>query len=208
MNLLLTAFGPFPGAPRNPTGPLVKALKRHGLPGVRLKTALFETRYADVDTRLPRLIEKHRPDAVVLFGLAGAKPVIRIEARARNASARLRPDAAGNIRSERHIDRKRETARFTALPVRAIAAQSQAPRLKGVVSRDAGDYLCNYAYFRALEAVERGATQAALFIHVPLPRTGETPLARLRKQRPLARHLTEACLRSLRAVVSSLRQTG
>lgn len=208
MKLLLTAFGPFPGAPINPTGPLVKALARRGLPGVTIVTALFPTVYKEVDKALPSLIGKHKPDLVVLFGLAGKKPVIRIEARARNATGRLRPDAGGAFWPTRALDAKHKNASFTALPCGQIAARTKAPRLKGVVSRNAGDYLCNFSYFLALEAVERGETKAALFIHVPLPLKGDTPSNRVCKARPLARHLEEACERALRVAVSSARRAG
>ena len=56
--ILLTGFGPFPGAPFNPTGPLVRALarRRHpALAGVRRVAHVFDTRYDAVDRELPEL---------------------------------------------------------------------------------------------------------------------------------------------------------
>ena len=51
VRILITGFGPFPGAPVNPTGPLIRALaralrKEHGL---SVTTPTFRTTYAAVD---------------------------------------------------------------------------------------------------------------------------------------------------------------
>lgn len=52
LTLLLTGFGPFPGAPINPTGWLIDQLVRRRHPafmGVRRITHVFETSYEAVD---------------------------------------------------------------------------------------------------------------------------------------------------------------
>jgi len=59
--ILVTGFGPFPGAPRNPTGALVRTLSRHRRSGLRIVSHVFETSYAAVDRDLPALIKQHRP---------------------------------------------------------------------------------------------------------------------------------------------------
>ena len=74
--ILLTGFGPFPGAPFNPTGPLVERLarlRRPGLADVKIVAHVFPTSYAAVDRDLPKLIAKHKPDALLMFGLAPAR---------------------------------------------------------------------------------------------------------------------------------------
>src|SRR5208282_3406730 len=73
MRVLLTGFGPFPGAPFNPSAVLVKALarrRRPALAGVERLPYVFETNYAAVDKILPGLFAL-RPDIVLMFGLAG-----------------------------------------------------------------------------------------------------------------------------------------
>ncbi|MFZ0847369.1 MAG: pyroglutamyl-peptidase I, partial [Pseudolabrys sp.] len=92
--ILITGFGPFPGAPFNPTGPLVKRLTRLRPVSAKIVTHIFETSYAAVDRDLPKLIARHRPQALLMFGLAGRARVLRIETRARNELAQL-ADAAG-----------------------------------------------------------------------------------------------------------------
>ena len=95
--ILVTGFGPFPGAPFNPTGPLVKALARMRRPclaDAKIVAHVFPTSYAAVDRDLPRLIARHKPDALLMFGLAPRASTVRIETRARNTVSLL-PDAGG-----------------------------------------------------------------------------------------------------------------
>lgn len=95
--ILVTGFGPFPGAPFNPTGPLVAQLarlRRPRLAGVTVVGHVFATSYAAVDHELPLMIARHKPDALLMFGLATRARTLRIETRARNTLALL-PDAGG-----------------------------------------------------------------------------------------------------------------
>ena len=50
-------------------------------------------------------------------------------------------------------------------------------------SRDAGNYLCNYVYWRALEAAaEPGGPRLAVFVHVPRVRPSFRPRDRARRR--------------------------
>jgi pyroglutamyl-peptidase len=63
--ILITGFGPFPGAPYNPTQPLVRRLVRRRHPafaGVRRRPRLSGQLEA-VDRELPALIAREHPDA-------------------------------------------------------------------------------------------------------------------------------------------------
>ncbi|MGB7694559.1 MAG: pyroglutamyl-peptidase I, partial [Pseudolabrys sp.] len=65
--ILVTGFGPFPGAPFNPTGLLAQRVtraRRPALADVKIVTHIFPTSYAAVDRELPALIAKHKPDAL------------------------------------------------------------------------------------------------------------------------------------------------
>jgi hypothetical protein len=94
--IMVTGFGPFPGAPVNPTEPLVAALAREKPPRVRVVTHIFATSYAAVDKELPALLRRHKPDALLMFGLAAATPDLRIETWAHNAVS-AQQDVAGLI---------------------------------------------------------------------------------------------------------------
>ena len=102
--ILLTGFGPFPGAPYNPTGPLVMALARRRHPAfanVRRVAHIFQVSYEAVDRELPALLQRERPAALIMFGLATRATQVRVEMRARNAITRMVPDVSGRIPSKR-----------------------------------------------------------------------------------------------------------
>jgi pyroglutamyl-peptidase len=171
LRILITGFGPFPGAPYNPTMPLVNRLlqlRRPALSEVELTGHIFPVTYKAVDRELPQLLAKHRPHALLMFGLASRTRHVRIETRARNAVTMLWPDAdhtsvrKGSIASG--ID-ARMFGPHTAKLLRAAVCTGIDAR----PSRDAGSYLCNYLSWRAIEATCHNDWPAlAAFVHVPL----------------------------------------
>jgi len=174
LRLLITGFGPFPGAPFNPTISLVKrltALRRPAFADVDFTGHIFHVTYGTVDRELPDLIARLCPDALLMFGLAGRSDHIRIETRARNAITTTFPDADRKVARNGSIVDGADAAMFgphTAKLLRAALATGVDAR----PSRDAGSYLCNYLSWRAIEATRRqhGPCLAA-FVHVPpLPR--------------------------------------
>src|SRR4051812_49956429 len=97
LRILVTGFGPFPGAPYNPTQPLVARLLRLRRPAftdVGFSGHIFPVTYKAVDRELPLVLAEHRPHELMMFGLASRTPHVRIETRARNAVTMLWPDAA------------------------------------------------------------------------------------------------------------------
>ena len=170
LRILLTGFGPFPGAPYNPTQPLVARLarlRRPALDDVEIASHIFPVTYAAVDRQLPQALAKHDPDALLMFGLAARTPYLRIETRARNAVTMLWPDAANTRASKRGIAADADAMTFGPHTARLL----RAARLTGIdarASRDAGAYLCNYLSWRAIERVEAGGPRLAAFVHIPL----------------------------------------
>jgi len=170
LRLLLTGFGPFPGAPYNPTQPLVARLARLRRPAfddVELVSHIFPVTYAAVDRQLPELLARYKPDALLMFGLAARTPYLRVETRARNAFTMLWPDAANTRARKGAIAREADAMMFGPHTARLL----RAARLTGIdarASRDAGAYLCNYLSWRAIERVNAGGPRLAAFIHIPL----------------------------------------
>ncbi len=177
LRILITGFGPFPGAPFNPTQALVallKRLRRPALGDVELIGHIFHVTYATVDRELPLLLAKHRPQALLMFGLAGRTAHLRVETRARNAVTSLWPDAdrtrarKGSILSDADA---RMFGPHTAKLLRAAVGTGIDAR----ASRDAGSYLCNYLSWRAIEAARSdNGPRLAAFVHVPLLARGGT----------------------------------
>lgn len=171
LRILVTGFGAFPGAPYNPTMALVERLMRLRRPAfddVELSSHLFKVTYATVDRELPGLLRKHRPHALLMFGLAARTPYLRIEHRARNAITTIWPDADGTHIRKGSITPGADALMFgphTAKLLRAALATGIDAR----ASRDAGSYLCNYLSWRAIEATRhKTGPRLAAFIHVPL----------------------------------------
>jgi pyroglutamyl-peptidase len=171
LRILITGFGPFPGAPYNPTQPLVARLlrlRRPALGDAELSGHIFPVTYNAVDRQLPDLLAIRRPQALLMFGLAARTPFVRIETRARNAVTTLWPDADHARVRKGSIAGGTEAMMFgphTAKLLRAALGTGIDAR----ASRDAGSYLCNYLSWRAIEATchDTGPRLAA-FVHVPL----------------------------------------
>jgi pyroglutamyl-peptidase len=187
--ILLTGFGPFPGAPFNPTGPLVTALARGHYPdmrGIRRVAHVFPTSYAAVDRELPALLARERPDVLLMFGLAPRSRHIRVETRARNALTGMVPDASGHVPAASMIAPDGRAALSLRTPALRLVAAARAAGISAAVSGDAGSYLCNYLCWRAGEAAGRdGVPRLTAFVHVPKVRAtgGNVPSAR-RLHRP------------------------
>jgi pyroglutamyl-peptidase len=201
--ILVTGFGPFPGAPSNPTGPLVQRLmrlQRPGLAGTKIVPHIFPTSYAAVERDFPKLLAKHKPDALLMFGLAPRARALRIETRARN-SVSLLPDAGGIALRCLTIAAGGPQALTMPAPARRLLAAMRAAGVPATLSRDAGAYLCNYLCWRAAEAAsKRGGPRVAAFIHVPKVWRGPVPRARVKK-----RHLAPADLaRAGGAILSAI----
>ena len=186
LTVLLTGFGPFPGAPFNPTAALAQRLaarRRPAFADVRRIAHVFQTSYAAVERELPALLRRVRPDVVLLFGVATRTKYLRIETRARNARSPLFPDAAGDRPGAAVIDRGGPGTRAGRAPQRVLLAAVRAQRLPVRLSHSAGRYLCNFAYWRALTLTHGANAPLVSFIHVPAVRRAPMRPAAQRRAR-------------------------
>jgi pyroglutamyl-peptidase len=171
LRILITGFGPFPGAPFNPTQPLVArllCLRRPALSDIELTGHIFPVTYTAVDRELPQLLAKHRPHALLMFGLANRTPYVRIETRARNAVTMLWPDADRSRARKGSIMGGVDALSFGPHTARLLRA-AIGTGIDARTSRDAGSYLCNYLSWRAIEATQKdNGPVLAAFVHVPL----------------------------------------
>lgn len=178
--ILVTGFGSFPHAPVNPTGPLVRALLRlrhPALTGIRLTGHIFTTAYESVDRDLPTLLARHRPDALLMFGLAQRRKHVSIELLARNAVT-LSADASGTVPWARDITAAQVRRIQARTPARRLLRAAQTSVLTARLSHDAGAYLCNYLLWRATEAAQKSdGPKFASFVHVPMPRDAQARAA-------------------------------
>ena len=130
-----------------------------------------------------------------MLGVAGRSRRIRVERRATARRSTLFPDVAGET-AGRHPGAAGPEVRLTRVNVmaalRSITRQGRPAR----ISRDAGRYLCNAAYFRALSR-----PVPVVFVHVPKPghaRPGARRPRRLGPDEALVGALVEIALGMLR----------
>jgi pyroglutamyl-peptidase len=168
LRVLLVGFGPFPGAPFNPSAKLVTALARKRRPALAdvIRTAhVFATTYAGVEHDLPKLLAQ-KPDVILMFGLASRRRHLCLEMRACNAMSVLYPDASGWRPQRGDIAPGGPEALRGAAPFAALLHAASAGDFPARLSRDAGRYLCNYAYWRALGRAGSGRPLVQ-FVHIP-----------------------------------------
>jgi len=195
LRILITGFGPFPGAPFNPTQLLVGRLLRLRRPAfsdVDLSGHIFPVTYGAVDRQLPDLLARLQPQALLMFGLATRTSWIRIETRARNAVTTLWPDAdhtrvrKGSISGSadammfgpahrKTVARRRQHRRRCA----GLARRRQLSLQLSELARDRGDLQRHRSLSRGLCACAAGRAQW----HAATQRRGDQAGAARRRRR-------------------------
>jgi pyroglutamyl-peptidase len=205
LRTVIAGFGPFPGAPVNPSALLIKALarrRRPALAGVTITAHVFTTSYAAVDRDLPKLFAL-KPDIVLIFGLAARRRQLCIETRARNAMSLLFADAGRHRPARGTIKPGAPPSRRGNAPFAALLGAARATGFPARLSRDAGRYLCNYAYWQALGRVH-GKRPLVQFAHVPLLRLA--PRRPGKRRAPSLAFLTDAAEAVLIALIAASRR--
>lgn len=162
--LLLTGFGPFPGAPRNPTAAVVERIAaRADLRGrTEIVARVLPVTWAAIEA-LPALLADVEPDAVLMLGLARRARRVRVECRAHGHVLAAAVDASGR-HGPRALAAEPAPPLPSTAPVRALCRAIGARGLPVEPSNDAGAYLCNAAFRRALEAA---GDRPVAFLHLP-----------------------------------------
>jgi pyroglutamyl-peptidase len=199
--ILITGFGPFPGAPSNPTMAIVRHLLRsrhQRFNGVALSGRVLPTEWGML-RGFADTIQQCLPDAILMFGLAGRRRKITPEARAVNHASLLRTDADGRAPGVRQLTHGGPGFRASTINPVLLTARMRAAGLSAKVSRDAGDYLCNALLWTA---VETGVP--AIFVHVPRPRRMLRRKGSQKLERPTPKDLKRAGEVALAAVLADL----
>jgi pyroglutamyl-peptidase len=206
---LVIGFGPFPGAPRNPSADLARALgkcRRPALAGTRVLPAVLPTTYAAVEKKLPELLRAYDPDVVLFLGLATRTKHLRVESRAVNAASRVHPDAIGRKLGTRVLVRGAPSELGVRAPVQTLLAAVRQAKVPARLSRDAGRYICNASLFMALNEVRTNRRpHFAAFIHIPSPRA-PVPAHRRPTKRPSLAALVRAGEAALIALLAAARR--
>jgi len=166
--VLVSGFGPFGVNTRNPTGEVARALDGRCLWGVTLRGVELPVEWGTAFEALQAAVAASRPRALVMFGVAD-RAGVSIESTARNDRS-ARPDVRGQAGPAGPIEAEGPARLASTLP--ASLAASLGP-LPCIPSDDAGDYLCNYVFYRALRSLPDVPLRG--FVHVPRLWSPATP---------------------------------
>ncbi len=182
--ILLTGFEPFGGHRRNSSWEAARiAGKRVGADVVVARLPVDHVRAAQA---LTALLERHRPDACLLTGLAHG-PRLRIERVARRHRALAGPECPGRLHG--------------TWPVAETGLALRLARLPFEVSHNAGSYVCNSTFWCLLYfRLKKGWPRHAAFLHVP-------PISARFTAKSLGRGM-EGILRRRRAFLPAVRETS
>jgi pyroglutamyl-peptidase len=166
--LLVTGFGPFPGAPENPTEPLIRALaeelpEKFGASAV--EAVVLPTEYRRSWSTLRRLYSSFSPDVVIQFGLNSGAEAIHLECVGRNQVASTKPDANGYAPASTRLLKDGPATIAATFPSAEILAALKVAGFPATLSDDAGHYVCNATLYRSLIAAPEGRRVG--FVHVP-----------------------------------------
>jgi pyroglutamyl-peptidase len=204
LTALVIGFGPFPGAPKNPSAELVRRLakrRRSAFAGAKIVYAVLPTSYAAVNDELPALLRQHDPDAVLFFGLASRTPFLRIEQRAVNKATGFYADASRTKHATRLLGPGLPPELRVRADPRRLLSVARATRIDARLSRDAGRYICNAAFYRALhESSGQRRPRVVAFVHIPRPRRR----VRLDGKRGRLRPTLDALVRAGEAILTDL----
>jgi pyrrolidone-carboxylate peptidase len=147
MRILLYGFGPYRHFSKNITATIVKAVPRQ--PGLR--KVVFPVRFDR--GQFIGALKKHRPDIIVGLGQSSRRQ-IEIEARAAN--------------------RRRASKKAALRPILRNGPRWLGTSLKLKLGRharrssNAGEYVCNYSMYVALEHIRRKRLRTIFgFVHIP-----------------------------------------
>jgi len=115
----------------------------------------------------------------------------------------LRPDASGHRPQRGFIESGAPATLRSTVPSASLLGSVRGCAVPARLSRDAGRYLCNYAYWRALERARHGRPLVQ-FVHIPLVRRNPRP-GRGRRS-PTLRALIAAAERLLIALLAASRR--
>lgn len=175
LRIAVAGFGPFPGVPRNPSAEIARAAarkQRFRSSGIAIDLAILPTAYGAAEAQLQILLAK-KPDAIVLFGVAAKARHIRVETLARNRASILHPDNARFVPPMRKLVPQGEPRLKVRGPAARLRAAIRQTGARAEFSVDAGSYLCNAVFYRALaDTVGRAPAPLTFFVHVPQPKAG------------------------------------
>ena len=167
LTVLVTGFEPFNNAKLNPSEQLALALKPNDVPGAQILTKVLPVVYGQAAEQLLALVEEHKPDVVICFGLAEGRTGITPERFAVNMDDASIADNAGHLRTDQKIHPDGPVAFESTLPIKELVAAIRSEGIPAAVSLSAGTFVCNHIFYELQRTLAKTEVQSG-FVHVPL----------------------------------------
>jgi len=156
MNLLFTGFKPFLKFSINPSEKIVNLLEINDF---NVHKAILPDDFKSLEVIYKELLIKHQPDFILNFGMNAKAFALELETFAINA-------AKDFLKAPETIDENADLALKTSIDTYALAEQLRKEGIPARSSNHAGDFLCNFVFYKSLEYTKKRGGQA-LFIHMP-----------------------------------------
>lgn len=168
MRILLTGFEPFGSSDINSSWETAYHIGQLAISGVEMKVAQLPVSFISSGKLIRKLLQTHKPDALVMLGQRGKGQNIDIERIAVNMMDSVNPDNDGFCPHELPIVENGSNAYFSNMSVKTLKDALENSNIPSKVSNSAGLYVCNCAYYHALsEIYENGLSTKSVFIHLP-----------------------------------------
>ena len=163
--LLLTGFEPFGDQTVNPSWEAVSALPEE-IGSWRVEKLRLPVAYGKAAQLCVARCQELSPQAVLAVGQAGGRDGLTPEVIAINLREAAIPDNAGFHPQGEPIVPGGPDGLFSTLPIREMAAASNAQGIPAKLSYSAGAYVCNDLFYLLVHHFQGTGTRAG-FLHVP-----------------------------------------
>jgi len=181
--ILLTGFGPFPGASKNPSDLLAKAMSERQISPLLARCELIgaslPTHWQNVRPALTSLLARHRPQIILHIGYASTSPGFQLETTAYNRTCD-NPDIEGVSGTCAPILMDGPALIKNTLLLETMATRLVDAGFSSRTSDNPGLYLCNMAYYLSLchalgcsKAYPIARHHSCLFVHIPALETDD-----------------------------------
>ncbi|WP_054704346.1 pyroglutamyl-peptidase I [Bacillus sp. JCM 19041] len=165
--IIVTGFEAFLEHSTNPTEWLAKQLDGQVMKGAIIQSIVLPVAFERAVNPLIQGIEKEKPDAIIMLGLAAGRKGITPERVAINVMDGEK-DNDGEQKEDEPIDPSGPAAYFSTLPLREVVAAATLNGCDSSISNTAGTYVCNCLMYSVLRYLDKNSLSIpAGFIHVP-----------------------------------------
>jgi len=179
IKVLITGFGPFQDAIKNPSWEICKLLPPTIAPRIRLliHPEPLKVSYATVLPIVPQLLADNVPDIVLHIGLALGQSYYSLEKSAPKNGYHQNPDVSRRVFTKAETkkawgklpDSLASTVDLESVGTKWAAGVKKMKYGADVrVTDDVGEFLCGFVYFATLaEMAKKGVERPVAFLHVP-----------------------------------------